>query len=160
MEAILFSSLLTITDKGQNKASYLASLLSRSRCLVVRYMRLATSSMAQSFKSKPKFSIVRISKLRQGKFGMNITTLKNINAFKDHHYKKSGLHQTHACNDHSRIQSVGVCSVCGALQKKRKLYSSKPHKANTFFWQITFFVDILYNATFYFSINSLCNISS
>lgn len=49
----------------KRKLSDLASLLSLSRCFVVRYMRWATSSMAHNLKNRPRFISVRISKLKE-----------------------------------------------------------------------------------------------
>lgn len=47
------------------KFSDLASLLSLSRCFVLRYMRWAMSSMAHNLKNRPRFITVRISKLNE-----------------------------------------------------------------------------------------------
>jgi len=42
------------------------TLCSRMLFLALRYMRWATSSMAHSFTSRPRFSIIRISRLQGG----------------------------------------------------------------------------------------------
>lgn len=51
-------------EGGSSKASNLDSVLSRIRCLALRYMRWATSSIAHNLKNRPRLSTVRISRLR------------------------------------------------------------------------------------------------
>lgn len=52
-------------QQKNRRLSDLASLLSLSRCFVLRYMRWATSSMAHNLKNRPRFIAVRISKLKE-----------------------------------------------------------------------------------------------
>lgn len=73
------------TLQSNRQLSDLAWLLSLSRCLVLRYMRCATSSMAHSLKNRPRFISVRMSKLQEGEdAGVHKTGLHN-------HIKNQGI---------------------------------------------------------------------